>query len=151
MLQEKNSTREEKLEETIVFGETDLAWFFEPLSHYEIPVPVAVCAGAIPGYIDKETGKLMPRNRIYSERVMIPKKIGPLDSFSLSRKFREMPILGLFWRFFCLLGFPSERITHTTFHLLAKQDIPSYRHLDVQDIDQLEWLKSSRIYKFNSR
>src|SRR5260370_23515421 len=85
------------------------------------------------------------------KRLMFPKKIGLLDSLSLSQKFREMPILGLFWRFFCLLWFPSERITHTTFHLLERQDIPRYRHLGVQDVDQLELLESSRIYRFNSR
>jgi hypothetical protein len=28
--------------------------------------------------------------------------------------------LGLFWCFFCLLGFPSERITHLIIHLGVK-------------------------------
>ncbi len=79
------------------------------------------------------------------KRLMFPKKLVFWVVFLSPRNFWEMPVLGLFWRFFCLLGFPSERITHTTFHLLEKRDIPSYRHLGVQDVDQLEWLKSSRI------
>src|SRR5260370_2574363 len=95
------------------------------------------------------TTRLSTSTNWIGSRLMFPKKIGVLDYLSLSQRFREMPILGLFWRFFCLLWFPSERITHTTFHLLEKRDIPSYRHLGVQDVDQLESLQSSRIYKFN--
>jgi len=85
------------------------------------------------------------------KRLMFPEELAFWIVFLSPSNFGEMRILGLFWRFFCLLGFPSEWITHTAFHLLEKRDIPSYRHLGVQDVDQLEWLESLRIYRFNSR